>query len=175
MVRASLCLCLSLIVSLFLTHKHPHISQATSDTTTSLSQVELDEIRQAFRLFDTEGRGKINAKELKGIMESLALESDAAKPFLDNLDKGPVVELDIHAFSNLFVNGDNANDLNHIFGLFDTEKKGYISKENLTRVAENLGENMTDAELQEMMDRAGKNGKVHPDEFHNIMTKKLFS
>lgn len=136
--------------------------------------MELDEIRQAFRLFDTEGRGKINANELKGIMESLELESAAVKPFLDSLDKGPV-ELDICAFSNLFVNGDNANDLTHIFGLFDTEKKGYISKENLARVAENLGEDLTDAELQEMMDRAGTNGEVRPDEFHSVMTKKLFS
>jgi Ca2+-binding EF-hand superfamily protein len=107
-------------------------------------------------------------------MESLELENAAVKPFLDSLDKGPV-ELDIRAFSNLFVNEDNANDLTHIFGLFDTEKKGYISKENLAMVAENLGEEMTDAELQEMMDRAGTNGKVWPDEFHNVMTKKLFS
>ena len=36
---------------------------------------------------------------------------------------------------------------------------------------------MTDEELQEMVDRADldRDNRVSPDEFHNIMTKKLFS
>ena len=48
---------------------------------------------------------------------------------------------------------------------------------NLRRVARELGENMTDEELQEMVDRADSNGDgaVTLDDFFNIMTKKTFA
>ena len=44
-------------------------------------------------------------------------------------------------------------------------------------VAKELGETMTDEELQEMVDRADSNGDgaVSMDDFYNIMTKKTFA
>ena len=44
-------------------------------------------------------------------------------------------------------------------------------------VARELGETMTDEELQEMVDRADSNGDgaVTMDDFYNIMTKKTFA
>jgi Ca2+-binding EF-hand superfamily protein len=40
-----------------------------------LSNEEVDEIRQAFDLFDTNGTGKIDPKELKAAMQSLGFDS----------------------------------------------------------------------------------------------------
>lgn len=146
-----------------------------------LSQVELEDIQQAFRLLDTQGQGMIDTRELKGLMEQLKTDSNdaavAIEPFLHVLNKHTEM-LDIHAFSDLFTSSQkNPNDYDYIFKLFDSEQKGYITKENLQKVAENLGEQMTNEELQEMLDRASsdKNGKVTLQDFHNIMTKKLFS
>ena len=47
----------------------------------------------------------------------------------------------------------------------------------LVRVARELGETMTDEELQEMVERADSNGDgaVSMDDFYNIMTKKTFT
>ena len=44
-------------------------------------------------------------------------------------------------------------------------------------MARELGETMTDEELQEMVDRADSNGdgNVSLDDFYNIMTKKTFA
>lgn len=40
-----------------------------------LTEEEVEEIREAFNLFDTEASGKIDPKELKAAMQSLGFES----------------------------------------------------------------------------------------------------
>ena len=66
--------------------------------------------------------------------------------------------------------------VNKVFRLFDDDGTGTVTIRNLRRVARELGETMTDEELQEMIDRADSNGDsaVTPDDFYNIMTKKTF-
>jgi len=76
-------------------------------------------------------------------------------------------------------NNDENNQPNfqHVFDLFDVDHKGYITAEDLHRVALELGEHdMTMEELQEMIDRAKskKTGKVTLKEFSKIMTLNLF-
>lgn len=47
----------------------------------------------------------------------------------------------------------------------------------MKRVAKELGETMTDAELLEMIERADadQDGEISPEEFYAIMTKKTFT
>ena len=63
-----------------------------------------------------------------------------------------------------------------MFQLFDDSNSGHISLDNLKRVARELGEEMSEEELKEMIDRADLDGDglISPDEFFNIMTKKSF-
>lgn len=64
-----------------------------------------------------------------------------------------------------------------MFNLFDDDGTGKITLKNLKRVAKELGETMTDAELLEMIERADadQDGEISPDEFYSIMTKKTFT
>lgn len=59
------------------------------------------------------------------------------------------------------------------FKLFDDDETGAISLKNLKRVAKELGENITDEELQEMIDEADRDGDgvVNEAEFLRIMKK----
>ncbi len=59
------------------------------------------------------------------------------------------------------------------FRLFDDDNSGKISFQNLKRVAKELGENMTDEELREMIAEADRDGdgEINEEEFFRIMSK----
>ena len=59
------------------------------------------------------------------------------------------------------------------FRLFDDDNTGKVSLKNLKRVARELGETMTDEELQEMIDEADRDGdgEISEEEFIRIMKK----
>ena len=71
---------------------------------------------------------------------------------------------------------DTREDINKVFRLFDEDNAGFVTIKNLRRVAKELGENISEEELQEMVERADSNGdqQVTADDFYNIMTKKTF-
>ena len=68
---------------------------------------------------------------------------------------------------------DSKEEIMKAFKLFDDDETGKISFKNLKRVAKELGENMTDEELQEMIDEADRDGdgEVNEEEFFRIMKK----
>ena len=74
-------------------------------------------------------------------------------------------------FSSLQSDGDNKDDILKVFRLFDDDDSGAITLNDLLRVARELGETMTQAELKEMIDRADLDGDgvISPEEFINIV------
>ncbi len=59
------------------------------------------------------------------------------------------------------------------FRLFDDDETGKISFRNLKRVAKELGENMTDDEITEMIEEADRDGdgEISEEEIMRIMRK----
>merc|ERR1711924_326767 len=64
-------------------------------------------------------------------------------------------------------------DIEKVFKLFDDDT-GKISLRNLRRVAQELGENIDEEELQDMINQADRDGdgEINIDEFYRIMKKK---
>merc|ERR1719261_1182478 len=75
--------------------------------------------------------------------------------------------------SQKILNRDPKDEILKAFRLFDDDETGKISFKNLKRVAKELGERMTDEELQEMIDEADRDGdgEVNEEEFLRIMKK----
>merc|ERR1719262_818020 len=71
------------------------------------------------------------------------------------------------------LNRDPKDEILKAFRLFDDDETGKISFKNLKRVAKELGERMTDEELQEMIDEADLDGdgEVNEEEFIKMMQK----
>lgn len=70
---------------------------------------------------------------------------------------------------------DSRKNISKIFALYDDERTGFISIKNLRRVSQELGETISEDELQELITRADtdKDGLVSEEEFYAIVTKRL--
>eukprot|EP01138_Halocafeteria_seosinensis_P008849 gb/GECG01009045.1/.p1 GENE.gb/GECG01009045.1/~~gb/GECG01009045.1/.p1 ORF type:complete len:182 (+),score=34.94 gb/GECG01009045.1/:1-546(+) len=155
----------------------------TDNSRPGLTKDEIEEIREAFNLFDTDGSGAIDPKELKQAMQSLGFESKNATIYqmISDIDKDGNGSIEFDEFLDMMTakmsDRDSRESIMNVFHLFDDDGTGKISLRNLKRVARELGETMTDAELMEMIERADldQDGEISPDEFYQIMTKKTFS
>ncbi|CEL97183.1 unnamed protein product [Vitrella brassicaformis CCMP3155] len=147
-----------------------------------LTEDEIDEIREAFNLFDTDGSGTIDPKELKAAMQSLGFETKNPTIFqmIADLDRDGSGAIDFDEFLDAICaklgDKESRDGIQKIFALFDEDKTGTITIKNLKRVAKELGETMTEEELREMIERADSNGdgEISFEDFYTIMTKKTF-
>ncbi|XP_023128361.1 uncharacterized protein cetn4 [Amphiprion ocellaris] len=144
-----------------------------------LTEEQKQEIKEAFDLFDTDGTGTIDVKELKVAMRALGFEpkKEEIRKMVADIDKEGSGTIDFRDFLNIMTQKmgekDSKEEIMKAFRLFDDDCTGKISFKNLKRVAKELGENLTDDELQEMIDEADRDGdgEVNEQEFLRIMKK----
>jgi len=144
-----------------------------------LSEEQKQEIKEAFDLFDTDGSENIDAKELKVAMRALGFEpkKEEIKKMISDIDKDGSGTIDFNEFLEMMTakmsERDSKEEILKAFRLFDDDETGKISLKNLRRVAKEIGENMTDEELQEMIEEADRDGdgEIDQDEFLRIMKK----
>ena len=114
-------------------------------------------------------------------MTSLGFESKSGAIFqmISDLDTDGNGSIDFGEWLTLMTKRVNDKDtranINKIFALYDDERTGYISIKNLRRVAQELAEDISEAELQELVARADLDGDglVSEDEFYTIITRPL--
>ena len=138
-----------------------------------ISKAEREEIDHAFQLFDTENTGEISVKDVREALEDADPETRAI--FAKLPEKGVLTSEEFAEF--LLKRKGEPHDLDHVFTLFDKDTKGYIGVSDLKQIAHDLGEQMSDEELEEMIQRADSNrdGRVSRNDFKEVMTKKLWS
>lgn len=146
---------------------------------TGLNDVEIAEIREAFDVFDTEGLGTIDVDELRECVTNLGTDAKhrTLHRLIDGIDASHPLTFDefLDVVASHLGDPDDRAHVDRIFRLFDDDGTGYITLQNLRRIATDLGETMSDAELLEMIERADtdRDGQISPDEFYGLMTKRI--
>ena len=165
-------------------------SKAPSQAPTKKVEVEKvvvrsdgDTIKDAFELFDANGDGRINAREIRSAMQSIGYDEKNPTVYevmteLDNprnKNSGGATFNDFCQTVNYRVpEKETTEDLRKVFNLFlDDPHSNTTSLESIKRVADELGENIEEIELNAMLNKASKSGaRLTFDDFVAIMTGK---
>ena len=151
-----------------------------SSKTQGLSRKELNSVRKLFRLYQ-DRNGTIDPHEVLTSMQTLRLneknpvvyeifeEFDTPENSRNRLDYDEFVDL----LNEKLADRDSQKALSRIYELFLGDSQGEtLTFEAIKKVSQDVGEEMSDSQIRELLERAGQNGKeLTYDEFCAVMTK----
>ncbi|XP_027339919.1 calmodulin-2/4 isoform X1 [Abrus precatorius] len=155
-----------------------------------LTDDQIAEFKEAFSLFDKDGDGLfpqiplslccITTKELGTVMRSLGQNPTEAElqDMINEVDADGNGTIDFPEFLNLMArkmkDTDSEEELKEAFRVFDKDQNGFISAAELRHVMTNLGEKLTDEEVDEMIREADVDGdgQINYEEFVKVMMAK---
>lgn len=164
--------------------RRPRMAQPHSTNAQRLQNELTDEqkadLAEAFRLLDAEGVNSIQAKDLKVALRALGYEpqKDRVKKIISDIDKesmsNTILADDFEKImkAKLF-EYDNGEEMAYAFPLF-SQGNEFISLDDLKRVAQDIGENLNDDVLEEMIREADildHDGRISREEFFRIMRR----
>ncbi|XP_035693466.1 calmodulin-like protein 1 [Branchiostoma floridae] len=145
-----------------------------------LTEEQISEFREAFELFDKDGNGSIDAGELGTVMKSLGQKPTETElqDMINEVDTDGDGTIDFTEFLTMMTQKmkdmHKEDELRDSFKVFDKDGNGVISAEELRQVMTNLGEKLTDEEVDEMIREADLDGdgQVNFEEFVRMMNDK---
>ncbi|KAH7522233.1 hypothetical protein FEM48_Zijuj07G0116600 [Ziziphus jujuba var. spinosa] len=158
-----------------------------------LSEEQIVEFKEAFCLFDKDGDGEFPDKssilgcitveelatvirsldqnpteeELQGMISEVDVDGNGTIEFAEFLNlMAKKMKVHIYVYIDIFT-----QELREAFKVFDKDQNGYISASELRHVMINLGEKLTDEEVEQMIREADLDGdgQVNYDEFVKLM------
>mmetsp|Transcript_42786 Transcript_42786/g.118185 ORF Transcript_42786/g.118185 Transcript_42786/m.118185 type:complete len:161 (-) Transcript_42786:209-691(-) len=129
-----------------------------------LTEDQVEEFKEAFALFDRDGDGTITADELGVVLRSLGRNPtmEELNAMVADVDDDGNGKIDFPEFLRLMASkltaNDSADEMREAFQVFDRDKSGSVTASELKAVMNNLGEQVTDAEVLAMIREADADG-----------------
>mmetsp|Transcript_4909 Transcript_4909/g.12229 ORF Transcript_4909/g.12229 Transcript_4909/m.12229 type:complete len:151 (-) Transcript_4909:199-651(-) len=141
---------------------------------------QIEEFKEAFALFDRDNSGTITADELGVIMKSLGKNptDDELDAMIAEVDEDGSGEIEFPEFLALMAKklqaADSIEEMREAFQVFDRDKSGSVTAAELKHVMNNLGEIVTDDEVEEMIREADEDGdgELSFDDFLQFIRRK---
>ena len=145
-----------------------------------LTEEQIAEFKEAFSLFDKDGDGTITTKELGTVMRSLGQNPTEAElaDMINEVDADGNGTIDFPEFLTMMArkmkDTDSEEEILEAFKVFDKDGNGFISAAELRHIMTNLGEKLSDEEVDEMIREADidGDGQINYEEFVKMMMSK---
>mmetsp|Transcript_31619 Transcript_31619/g.50483 ORF Transcript_31619/g.50483 Transcript_31619/m.50483 type:complete len:190 (-) Transcript_31619:573-1142(-) len=157
-----------------------------------ISPERLEQLKQAYSVFDKDGDGEVTEREFAHVMKCLGqnhTEEEISAMFeqVDTDGSGMIDFEEFLDFLKIMETGsykmgsgskvENNYDLSisenwaYAFRIFDLDGDGFITPSELRQVLTNMGETLSEAEVCEMINEvdADGDGKLNMDEFVGVM------
>jgi len=147
--------------------------------------IHREEMKEIFALLDADGSGNIDPKEIRMQMQALGFEADNTTIYQlisdmdtdgsQNLEFEEFVKIlkDMEVHSVRYATRDNMQEVFDFLDDLEPQKRDKrIDSSNLKRIAQVLGDNISDAEIDVMIEEADRNGKgyVTAEDFYVMMS-----
>lgn len=145
----------------------------------------MGELHEVFGLLDKEGRGSIDPQDVRAHMRALGFGADNTTVYqlLSDVDSNGSQALDFEALSHLmldqlkvhgkgFASRETANEVFECIDAVDTcQRTGYVDFAHLRRMADILGDSISDAELEVMIKGASSQceDRVTCEDFYQMI------
>ena len=148
--------------------------------TEQLTKEQIAEFKTAFALFDKDGNGTISTKELGCIKRAYGHDHTEAEleDMIAEFDTGGDGTIDFEEFlimmERKMAETESEQDIGETFKVFDKDGNGFISADELRHVINNLGEKLTDDEVDELIREADidDDGQINYEEFVTLLMPK---
>ncbi|CAD5113613.1 DgyrCDS2773 [Dimorphilus gyrociliatus] len=144
-----------------------------------ITEDELKEYREAFKLFDKDNNGYITTKELGTVMRSLG-QNPTEQELIDKINEVDVDgsgTIDFQEFVVMMARQQcmGREELEQAFRIFDANGDGYIDSAELRHLLTNVGEKLSDEDVDEMIAEVDVDGdgKVNWKEFVQMMSQMM--
>mmetsp|Transcript_91681 Transcript_91681/g.245611 ORF Transcript_91681/g.245611 Transcript_91681/m.245611 type:complete len:157 (-) Transcript_91681:85-555(-) len=146
----------------------------------NFTEDQIEEFKEAFSLFDKDGDGTITADELGVVMRSLGRNPTRAEleAMIAEVDDDGSGEIEFPEFLQLMAkklqDTDSVEEMREAFMVFDRDKSGSVTASELKHVMNNLGEQVSDEEVENMIAEADADGdgELSFDDFLQFIKKK---
>lgn len=153
--------------------------QQSESSISSISPEILKKIKLAFKTFDTNCTGKINPKQIRLVMENLgeAEKNPTVYQLFLLLEKSEDIkeEITFDEFIKAIYEklGDNKSQsgIQRLFDMFKNDSESNnLTLNDLKKISVQLNENISDEELQDMMNRISEGkGQLSFEQFYKII------
>ncbi|KAI1712442.1 EF hand domain-containing protein [Ditylenchus destructor] len=153
-------------------------TQTLADTQLEgISEEEMIEYKEAFRLFDKDGNGSISSKELGVAMRSLG-QNPTEQELLDMVNEVDIDgsgTIDFAEFCQMMKRMNKENDsemIREAFRVFDRDGNGYISSDEFRYFMTHMGDQFSDEMVDEIIQEVDidGDGQIDYEEFVKMMT-----
>jgi len=145
-----------------------------------LTKEKTTELREAFMLFDYNKSGRINARDIGAVVRSVGLkptQAEVQSMMADVQQMGGDVDLNtlVELISSKMTNppAERPEALKDLFNLYDKDKKGTVSVQEMKHLLTSVGEKLTEEEADQLLKITGcvQNGQVQYDKLIQVIMR----
>merc|ERR1712025_189265 len=144
--------------------KEPEKFRAHKYERPGLSEDEVEEIKEAFDLFDNDGSGAISVNELTSAMQSLGLDVKHAVVYnmVADLDADGSGEIEFGEFLDVMTaklsDKNSREEIQRVFNLFDKDRSDSLDVNEFSVICKECGQEASEEDTRELFQRCDIDG-----------------